>query len=271
MSDINAAINALTHDRLAATAGVAPGAPFTSDLSVSEYLLLKESGFEPLGLVLGTSIYHVGIQVGRWNVSQELGVLTQAMYNGRDLAMDRMVEEADQLGADGIVGVNLEMKMYAWGEDVYEFLAVGTAVRAIGGEPGAHRAPNGKPFTSDLSAQDFYRLLFTGSIPVSFVFGNCVFHVAHQGIMQSLRQAGRNVEMPQFTQAVYTARELALGRMQAESMRAQSNGVVGVRSHVANHVWGSHATEFFSLGTAIRTSPQPRDLPHPSLVLGLDT
>jgi uncharacterized protein YbjQ (UPF0145 family) len=271
MSDINTAITALTHDRLAATAGVAPGAPFTSDLSVSEYLLLKESGFEPLGLVLGSSIYHVGLQPSKWSVSQELAVLTQAMYNGRELAMTRMVEEADRLGADGIVGVNLDMQMYEWGEDIYEFVAMGTAVRSVNGEPGAHRAPNGQPFTSDLSAQDFYRLLFTGSIPVSFVFGLCVYHVAHMSFRDMLRQSGTNVEMTMFTEAVYTARELALGRMQAESMHAQSNGVVGVRSAVANHVWGEHATEFSALGTAIRTSPQPRDLPHPSLVLGLDS
>ncbi len=88
--------------------------------------------------------------------------------------------------------------------------------------------------------------------------------------MQSLRQSGRNMEMATFTEAIYAARELALGRMQAESVQARSNGVVGVRTLVANHVWGEHATEFSSLGTAIRTSPQPRELPHPSLVLGLD-
>jgi uncharacterized protein YbjQ (UPF0145 family) len=270
MSDINSAISALTNSRLSATAGGAAGAPFTSDLSVSEYLLLKESGFEPLGLVVGTSIYHVGVQLARWGQSQELTTLTQAMYNGRELAMGRMVDEADRLGADGIVGVGLTMHMYAWGQDIFEFLAVGTAVRATTGEPGSHRAPNGQPFTSDLSAQDFYRLLFTGSIPVAFVFGNCVYHVAHQGVMQSLRQAGRNVEMTMFTQAVYAARELALGRMQAESVQARADGIVGVRTVVASHVWGEHATEFSSLGTAIRTSPQPRELPHPSLVLGLD-
>src|SRR6476661_7491654 len=33
---------------------------FTSDLSVNEFLLVKQSGFEPLGLVLGSSIYHIG-------------------------------------------------------------------------------------------------------------------------------------------------------------------------------------------------------------------
>src|SRR4051794_2337480 len=31
------------------------GKLFTSDLSVNEFLLIKEAGFEPLGLVMGTS------------------------------------------------------------------------------------------------------------------------------------------------------------------------------------------------------------------------
>ena len=37
--------------RLAHTAGAEAGAVFTSDLSVSEYALLGEAGFEPLGFV----------------------------------------------------------------------------------------------------------------------------------------------------------------------------------------------------------------------------
>ncbi|HKD88943.1 MAG TPA: hypothetical protein VKB62_10470, partial [Streptosporangiaceae bacterium] len=58
--------------RLAQTAGATPGGVFTSDLSVSEYVLLGEAGFEPLGFVIGSSIYHVGLQMGRWNQNQEL-------------------------------------------------------------------------------------------------------------------------------------------------------------------------------------------------------
>src|SRR3984957_5302535 len=147
--------------RLAGTVGADEAGVFTSDLSVSEYVLLGEAGFEPLGFVVGSSIYHVGIQVGRWSQNQELQVITQAMYNARELAMARMRSEADHLGADGIVGVNLRMQVYAWGQDVLEFVATGTAVKALAGT-GAHRAPDGGAFTSDLSAQDFYRLLAAG-------------------------------------------------------------------------------------------------------------
>src|ERR1041384_2951265 len=154
--------------RPAHRAGANPSVVSPSDLSVSEYALLGEAGFEPLGFVVGSSIYHVGIQVGRWSPNQELTLITQAMDNARELAMSRMRAEADQLGADGIVGVNLRMQMYAWGQDVLEFVATGTAVKALAGT-GAHRAPDGGAFTSDLSAQDFFRLLASGAVPVAFV------------------------------------------------------------------------------------------------------
>ena len=78
------------------------GSIFTSDLSVNEFLLVREVGFKPLGLVLGSSIYHVGLQVGRWGKNQELNVLSQAMYHARELAMSRMEAEADALGADAL-------------------------------------------------------------------------------------------------------------------------------------------------------------------------
>jgi uncharacterized protein YbjQ (UPF0145 family) len=100
---------------------------FTSDLSVNEFLLVKEAGFEPLGLVLGSSIYHIGFQQANWNQNQEMTVLTQAMYHARELAMTRMEEEADQLGGDGVVGVRLTIGRYEWGADLAEFIAVGTA------------------------------------------------------------------------------------------------------------------------------------------------
>ena len=259
--------------RLAQTAGANETGVFTSDLSVSEYVLLGEAGFEPLGFVVGSSIYHVGLQVGRWYQNQELQVLTQAMYNARELAMTRMQAEADHLAADGIVGVQLRMQMYAWGQDVLEFVATGTAVRHLTGQ-GAHRAPDGRAFTSDLSAQDFFRLLAAGAVPVAFVLGTCVYHIAHQSAMQALRQAGQNQEMLQFTQGVYEARELALVRMQSEAAQAQASGIVGVTVGVHNHVWGAHATEFLATGTAVRRLSEehrmPDTSPRPTFTLGLD-
>jgi uncharacterized protein YbjQ (UPF0145 family) len=238
---------------------------FTSDLSINEFLLVKQADFEPLGLVLGSSIYHIGFQQAMWNQNQEMGVLTQAMYHARELAMTRMEEEADQLGADGIVGVRLDIGRHQWGAELAEFIAVGTAVKHKGGV--LHRAPNGRPFTSDLSGQDFSTLLRTGYRPVGLVMGNCVYHVAHQGLRASWRQIGRNQEMPTYTQALYEARELAMGRMQTEAEQLQAGGIVGARISEGSHGWGSHVIEFFAIGTAVIETGETHEIEKPALVL----
>jgi uncharacterized protein YbjQ (UPF0145 family) len=240
---------------------------FTSDLSINEFLLVKQAGFEPLGLVLGSSIYHIGFQQANWSQNQEMAVLTQAMYHARELAMTRMEEEADQLGADGVVGVRLEIGRYEWGAELAEFIAVGTAVKHRGGE--LHRAPNGRPFTSDLSGQDFATLLRSGYRPVGLVMGNCVYHVAHQGLRAAWKQIGRNQEMPNYTQALYEARELAMGRMQTEADEVQAGGIVGARIIEKSHGWGSHVIEFFAVGTGVVAISEEHQIDAPALVLPL--
>src|SRR5260370_28016453 len=110
------------------------------------------------------------------------------MYSARELAMARMQSEADRLGADGIVGVQLRMQMYAWGQHLLEFVATGTAVRALAGQ-GAHRAPDGRAFTSDLSAQDFFRLLAARAVARGVVLGPPLYHLPPPPATQALRQA----------------------------------------------------------------------------------
>jgi uncharacterized protein YbjQ (UPF0145 family) len=241
---------------------------FTSDLSVNEFLLVTDAGFEPVGLVIGSSIYHLGFQAPRTG-NAELTALSQAMYSARELAMTRMTEEADQLGADGVIGVRLEIGRNDWGEHLAEFVAIGTAVRHSGGE--SYRAPNGRPFTSDLSGQDFWTLLRTGYRPVGMVMGTCVYHAGHRGFVQTLTQSGQFAEMTRFTQALYDARELAMARMQDEAEHFQARGVVGVQIQENNHNWGSHTVEFFAIGTAVVPMSGAPGIQSPTAVLSLDT
>jgi uncharacterized protein YbjQ (UPF0145 family) len=240
---------------------------FTSDLSVNEFLLVREAGFDPVGLVMGSSIYHIGFQFSSFFRNQEMEVLTQAMYHARELAMTRMEEEADVLGADGIVGVRLEVNRHEWGAHLAEFIAVGTAIRHREGEH--FRTPDNRPFTSDLNGQDFWTLLRAGYRPVSLVMGTCVYHVAHQGLAQSVSQVGKNVEMPNYTQALYDARELALTRMQAEAEATQAEGIVGAQVKESCHGWGSHVIEYFAVGTAVTSLPGAPEPEAPQMVLPL--
>jgi uncharacterized protein YbjQ (UPF0145 family) len=242
---------------------------FTSDLSVNEFLLVKEAGFEPVGLVVGSSIYHIGYQQARWTKNEEMTVLTQAMYHARELAMTRMEEEADELGADGVVAVRLNVKHLGWGESLAEFVAIGTAVRAVDTQHNWRNA-QGKPFTSDLSGQDFWTLLKSGYRPVGMVMGNCVYHVAHQTFGQFFRTAGQNVEMTNFTQALYDARELAMERMQTEALEVKAEGIVGVDIHEGSYAWSDHIMEFFAIGTGVVQMRADHHIPTPQLVLSVN-
>ena len=176
---------------------------FTSDLSVNEFLLVREAGFQPLGLVMGSSIYYIGTHDLKGERTEELTGMTQALYSARELAMDRMEEEADALGADGVVAVRLTFNIRTWGANVIEFLAIGTAVRSELGE--GFRGAEGRPFTSDLSGQDFWTLLRAGYRPLGFVMGNCVYHI---GQTASKRPPRESMELVGPTQAFYDAREL---------------------------------------------------------------
>ena len=66
---------------------------FTSDLSVAEFLLVKEAGFDPLGLVVGSSIFHIGFQQSSWKKSEEMVVLSQFCIRERS---GRMVLASDE-------------------------------------------------------------------------------------------------------------------------------------------------------------------------------
>ncbi len=234
---------------------------FTSDLSVNEFLLVKEAGFQPLGLVMGSSIYHIGMTALNSQNPEEITVLTQALYTARELAMARMEEEADALGADGIVAVRLTLNVHAWGTNIIEFMAIGTAVKSEG--PENFRAPDGRPFTSDLSGQDFWTLLTAGYRPVGFVMGNCVYYIGQP----TRGQPTESKELQGPTQALYDARELAMERMQVEAEALGAAGIVGVLIDENNHTWGPSVLEFSAVGTAVVPIRDDHHIPRPNLIL----
>jgi uncharacterized protein YbjQ (UPF0145 family) len=242
---------------------------FTSDLSVNEFLLIKAAGCRPRGLVFGSSIFHIGYQHRGVRSSKELGSLTQAMYTARELAMARMEEEAKVLGADGVVAVRLTVKFYDWGKHSAEFIAIGTAISAEDGNK--WRTSANRPFTSDLSGQDFWTLIQTGYVPLGLVLGTCVYRVGYRGVGAVAKTFMRNAELPVFTQALYDARELAMTRMQEEARALGAEGIVGVQLVENSHFWGSHVIEFLAIGTAVRPIQGTHVIPQPEMIMTLDS
>jgi uncharacterized protein YbjQ (UPF0145 family) len=257
---------------------------FTSDLSVAELVLTRECGFEPLGQVMGSSIYHVGWQYmsgsSYWRNSGELAVQTEAYYNVRHLAMDRLRQEAKLLGADGVVGVRLEMQQYSWAAGLMEFAAIGTAVRETGVPPKS----GAEPFVSSLSGQDHWALRQAGMKPVGFAMGNCTYYQAASWSTQNAMRSGIfgsgwvNQELTDFTQAFYTARELAMVRMDAEARAVGASGIVGVTIEpwYEEREVGSESNRrtdliihFTAIGTAIAPESVPQPMPEIPLYVPL--
>jgi uncharacterized protein YbjQ (UPF0145 family) len=201
---------------------------FSSDLSVNEFLLMKESGVEIISQVMGTCYYNVGffagVGVGRY--TGEMTGLTAAQSHSRLLAMQRMQQEAKLLGASGVVGVRLKVKRPDLGQRHTEFTAYGTAVR-IAGYPS-----NAEPFTSNLSGQEFWQLHKAGYRPVGVVMGCCSFYVFSD--WQTRRQqtgffrSAPNQEITKYTQSFYDARELSMSRLDAELIQLSADGAIGV-------------------------------------------
>lgn len=109
---------------------------FTSDLSGQEFWLVVDKGYTPLGLVLGNSVYSMGALGGflsglRGQFRGEVTEVTRLMYDARELALHRMRQEAESLGADGVIGVELKIE-YLHGGQWMEVTAVGTAVKYVG-------------------------------------------------------------------------------------------------------------------------------------------
>jgi hypothetical protein len=78
------------------------GKVFTSDLSINEFSLLHGAGFEPIELVMGVSVYHVGYQFAGIRQQSELSVLTDATY--RALECDVADAGRGRLGRGGRSG-----------------------------------------------------------------------------------------------------------------------------------------------------------------------
>ena len=101
-------------------------------LVTTEHINGKE--LEMLGLVKGSTIQTVNafrdIGAGLKNlVGGELTKYNEMMNNARALATKRMVEEAEKLGADAIVGIRYASASVM--QSAAEVMAYGTAVRFI--------------------------------------------------------------------------------------------------------------------------------------------
>jgi uncharacterized protein YbjQ (UPF0145 family) len=200
---------------------------FTSDLTVSEFLLSQDAKCSPLSQVMGSSIFHIGRIADYKGATGEVGTISQAHRDSRRLALSRAFQEAQILGADAVIGVRVQERLITSGrhgkggddgDEVIEFTVFGTAVRApwITHDPGV-------PVVTDLSGQDLWALAQDGFEPCGFMFEFCRYHVWH--VMKS--GFGQGGELVAATEAMRAARQIVEQKLLAQAALFNSEFVVG--------------------------------------------
>jgi len=239
------------------------GRAVTSDLSIDEALLLHSVGWEPVDLVFGVSVASVPAGVWTWTrAAGEIAAASDAHNLAVHAAATRLGRECAAVGGHGVVGVRVGVEVHPHHVDV-ELL--GTAVRPVGGAKA-----RAEPFVSDLSARDFALLSNAGWYPVGLAFGASFVYSPRRNAATAMRQSGQNVELTNLTEAMYSAREAAMERMQASGLAMSAEGVVAVRitegpMHFARHVIG-----FTAWGTAVRLAADTHQYLRAQMVLPLD-
>lgn len=200
---------------------------FSSDLTTREYLLVREAGIQTVGQVMGTAFYKVGFWgfFNRYrNSTGEVPEVTRALTNARLAAVERMRQEAELMGASGVIGVRINMRRHQWADNLTEFTAFGTAVRLPNWKPGT------PVFTSTLNGQEFWQLYRAGYMPHGIVMGACAYYLHMDW---NTRRAiygwfSPNQELPTFTDGYRTAARLADLRLQSDLAEHGASGAVDV-------------------------------------------
>jgi uncharacterized protein YbjQ (UPF0145 family) len=200
---------------------------FTSDLTVSEFLLSKDAKCMPISQVMGSSIFHVGRISDYKGATGEIVTISQAHRDSRRLAVSRCFQEAQAIGADAVIGVRIQERLITIGQhgkggddgdEVIEFTVFGTAVRA----PWITHAP-GSPVVTDLSGQDLWALAQDGFEPCGFLFEFCRYHVWH--VMKNGISSSGEVTAAQ--SAIETARHIVADKLLKQAAWYKAEFVVG--------------------------------------------
>jgi uncharacterized protein YbjQ (UPF0145 family) len=183
-----------------------------------------------------------------------------------------MTTECKELGGQGVVGVRLTIGSFPAGG--LEFKAIGTAVRA----PGS--VPLREPFTSDLTGQDFAKLILAGWVPVGLVLGISIGARHDDWVtINQTRWGSGNVEVAGYTDLVNATRHDARHQLEKDVVRHGADGVVlqEMEMRVGEHECPvqegrrDHIVEATIIGTAIARFGERRRKDKPPLaIMSLD-
>jgi uncharacterized protein YbjQ (UPF0145 family) len=213
-----------------------------SGLSGNEIYCLAQKGFGPGNIVVGNSVYSLGLVRGitsglKTLSGGEIGSITQLIVDGRHAAIGRLEAEAKEESASGLTGVTSDLRNIS---NLMEFLAVGSAVKST-----EHSGPF---FSTACSGQDLYCQIDAGYQPRHFVIGNVAYALGiGRGLLGSLKVMARRGEVKEFSNMYNHTRHLALERIEAEAAERGCNAVVDIITKIIP--FGPGVREMLMVGT----------------------
>lgn len=243
--------------------GTFGGPSTTSDLSIDEELVLHTIGWEPVELVTGVSIYSVPAGVWNWG-SGEIVSASSAHLQAFAGAVKRIHAECTRVGGHGVVGVEVERSVTRHHITVE---LTGTAVRPVKDTASSKRYP---VFVSDLPAKDFTLLDTAGWRPLGLAYGASFIYAPRRSAGTAMQQKGQNIELTNYTEAMYSARELAMERMQEVAIALKGTGVVDVKVTEGPMHFARHAIGFTTWGTVVALTADHHRMIEPVTLVALD-
>jgi len=260
-------------------------------LSAPAALALASAGLEPAGEAMGCAVMQLGgvgsycgysgmgpapvvvSSGGSGRAWRGYGLYVKALYQGYDAALARLRAEATGLGADGVVGVDLQVVSLDTG--TREFVALGTAVRwRTGSRPAAQPSTPGQVpvFLTELGGQDVAKAAAAGWAPLGVAIGLSLALRHRDGAVElASRMLAPNAEVAGLTHLVHDCRSDARDQFarRCATFPGAAQAVVSsmrLRTFEAGCSMGSDAgAEAMMVGTVLGRSGPGRTEPPPVL------
>lgn len=225
---------------------------FTTSADVQELFCQWDAGYMPVSFVFGNVAYSIGFgrnlfgsirQMARGEVKQ----FSDIFNTTRNLALNRIIEEAKTMNANSVVGIRTSI-LPIGGSGVQEMMMIGTA--SVNNAISTLADTVGGVTTSDLTAEETWNIAKLGYAPMKLLIGTSVYSLGITGgIKASLKNLVKG-EIGTLTNLIYGAREESLKKIHSQAEEIGADDVLGIKTYI--YIIGNGLIEFLAIGTAVK-------------------
>jgi uncharacterized protein YbjQ (UPF0145 family) len=228
---------------------------FTTSSDAQELFCQWDAGYQPVSFVFGNVAYSIGFGMNvmgsvRKLVKGEVSQYTEIFNTTRNLALQRITDEAKENGANSIVGIRTSIRPLAQ-NGVQEMVMIGSGSYNSQIKDVAEQV--GGVTTSELTAQETWSIAKMGYVPLKLLIGTSVYSL---GVVGGIRALLRNLvkgEIKVMTNILYGAREESLKKIDDQATEIGADDVLGIKIFLYD--LGGGLIEFLAIGTAVKKVP----------------